>query len=157
MYAVLLFIHVLTCAALMLVVLLQSGKGGGLAGTFGSAGATTLFGGRGAGSMLSKATAVLGGLFMVTSLTLALLTGTVAKTGGKGILQRARERAGTEQPVSRPGSKLPTGTIPQATSTAPQGQAVAPGQAPQTQQPSQVPPSGKTKTSQTKAGGTGGK
>jgi len=153
MYAVLLFIHILTCAALMLVVLLQSGKGGGLAGTFGSAGATTLFGGRGAGSMLSKATSVLGGLFMVTSLTLALLTGTVAKTGGKGVLQRARERTGTEQPVSRPGSKLPTGTIPQATSTAPQGQAVAPGQAPQTQ----VPPAGKTTTSQTKAGGTGGK
>ena len=76
MYALVLIFHILVCFALMAVVLMQSGKGRGLAGAFGGGGGNqTLFGGRGAVDFLGKATWVLGGAFMVTSLSLALLSG----------------------------------------------------------------------------------
>jgi len=69
--------HVITCVALVLVVLMQSSKGEGLAGTaLGGGGALSgaVFGGRGAGSFLSKATTVLAVLFMVNSGALALMS-----------------------------------------------------------------------------------
>ena len=55
-YGIVLGIHVLVCLALVLVVLLQSSKGGGLAGAFGGGADSTVFGGRGAATVLSKAT-----------------------------------------------------------------------------------------------------
>ena len=72
MVGFLLVIHYITCFAMILVILLQSGKGGGLAGAFGGGG-STIFGGRGAGTVLTRATMILGGMFFVTSLSLALL------------------------------------------------------------------------------------
>jgi len=66
-------IHVLTCLLLVGVVLLQSGKGGGLGAGFGgaSAAATQIFGGGGTGTFLSRATVSLAALFMITSMYLA--------------------------------------------------------------------------------------
>jgi len=72
MFVAILIVHILVCFALMAVVLMQSGKGGGLAGAFGGGGGNqTIFGGRGAVDFLGKATWVLGAAFMLTSLTLA--------------------------------------------------------------------------------------
>jgi preprotein translocase subunit SecG len=90
-------IHVLICLALVLVVLLQSGRGGGLAGAFGGGGAQTFFGGRGAATLLSKATAWLAVGFMIMSILLAVLS---SRGGGQseGVLQRrARQQAGQVQ------------------------------------------------------------
>jgi preprotein translocase subunit SecG len=71
LYGLLLFIHVLVSLGLIVSVLMQSSKGGGLAGTFGGSGITGgIFGGRGAAPFLSKATTVFAILFMLTSLTL---------------------------------------------------------------------------------------
>jgi preprotein translocase subunit SecG len=73
----LLVFHVLFCIALIISVLLQSGKGGGLAAGLGggtSSAATQVFGGRGAGNFLSKSSVILATLFMLTSLTLAYLS-----------------------------------------------------------------------------------
>ena len=64
-------IHVLVCIFLILVILLQAGKGGGMAGAFGGAGSQTVFGGRGAQTLLGKVTSVMAAIFMLTSLTLA--------------------------------------------------------------------------------------
>jgi preprotein translocase subunit SecG len=77
MVAILTVLHILISFGLILVVLLQSGKGGGLAGVLGggAAGSQTLFGGRGAADFLSKTTSVLATLFMVSSLSLALIAG----------------------------------------------------------------------------------
>ena len=81
MYVLILIVHILVCFALMSVVLMQSGKGRGLAGALGGGGGNqTVFGGRGAVDFLGKATWVLGGAFMVTSLTLAMLGGAQGKT-----------------------------------------------------------------------------
>lgn len=69
--------HVIVCIALVLVVLMQSSKGEGLAGTAlggGSGLSGAVFGGRGAASFLSKATTVLAILFMVNSGALALMS-----------------------------------------------------------------------------------
>ena len=71
MTAFLLTIHVIVCFAVVLVVLLQAGKGADLGATFGGA-SQTVFGGRGAAGFLTKVTAVAGALFMITSLMLAL-------------------------------------------------------------------------------------
>src|SRR5688500_17489244 len=64
-------IHVLVCLFLILVVLLQAGKGGGMGLAFGSSAAQTVFGGSGAGNILTKITSATAGVFMLTSLTLA--------------------------------------------------------------------------------------
>ena len=70
-YALLIFLHVLVSFGLIVSVLLQSSKGGGLAGTFGGSGITGgVFGGRGAAPFLAKATTVCAILFMLTSLSL---------------------------------------------------------------------------------------
>lgn len=70
-YALLIFLHVIVSCGLIVSVLLQSSKGGGLAGTFGGSGITGgVFGGRGAAPFLTKATTVCAILFMLTSLSL---------------------------------------------------------------------------------------
>ena len=64
-------IHVLACLILMFVVLLQQGRGGGLGAAFGGGAASQVFGGRGAGNILTRATAICATTFMLTSVALA--------------------------------------------------------------------------------------
>jgi len=64
-------IHVFVCVFLILVILLQAGKGGGMGSLGGGAGAQTVFGGRGAQTFLGKVTSVSAAIFMLTSLSLA--------------------------------------------------------------------------------------
>ncbi len=66
-------IHIFVCLVLMFVVLLQQGKGGGMGSAFGGASAQ-VFGGSGAGNLLTSATAICAGVFMLTSVTLAYLS-----------------------------------------------------------------------------------
>ena len=105
-------IHVINCLLLMVVVLLQSSKGGGLAGAFGGGGGSqAVFGGRGAGSFLSRATTVLAIIFMLTSLTLTVLNrrGVAADSAMKRALE-AEQRRGVPTPgLPVPGSGRPEG------------------------------------------------
>lgn len=94
MFAFFVAIHVLICVGLVLVVLLQSGRGGGLAGAFGGGAAQTFFGGRGAATFLSKATAWLAVGFMAMSVVLAILSSRTGASGGGLLQERARQRAG---------------------------------------------------------------
>ena len=73
MLGVLTAFHVMVCVGLIIVVLLQTGKGTGLASVFGGGGGESVFGGKGFGSVLAKATGVLAVLFMLTSIGLSLL------------------------------------------------------------------------------------
>ncbi|MEW5796847.1 MAG: preprotein translocase subunit SecG [Candidatus Zixiibacteriota bacterium] len=77
--------HVIVCFALIIVVLMQSAKGEGLAGgtAFGGGVSSAVFGGRGAASFLSKATTVLAIVFFVNCGALALMSAStrVAVTG----------------------------------------------------------------------------
>ena len=82
-------LHVLVCAILIFVVLLQQGRGGGMGATFGGAGATQVFGGRGAGNLLTRTTSICAGLFMLTSVTLAYKS----SEGDRELKQRAAQEA----------------------------------------------------------------
>ncbi|NQT89730.1 MAG: preprotein translocase subunit SecG [Candidatus Omnitrophica bacterium] len=74
MYIFVLIIHIVASLTLIAVILLQAGKGGGLAETFGGgSGQTTIFGQK-ASAFLTKATSVSAVLFLCTSLTLAYLS-----------------------------------------------------------------------------------
>ena len=73
MYALVIVFHIVASLVLILVVLLQSGKAGDLAATFGSTGSQTAFGARGTATVLTRATTVCAVIFMVTSLTLAIM------------------------------------------------------------------------------------
>jgi len=76
-------VHVLACLFLIGVVLLQQGKSQDLASAFGGGGTQTAFGPRGSANVLSRATTILAGVFMVTSLSLSMVrprTGTILDT-----------------------------------------------------------------------------
>ncbi len=83
---ILTIIHVLVCVFMVVVVLLQSGKAADLAGAFGGMGSQTTFGPRGTATALSKATAVAAVLFMITSLSLAILATRGIGATGSSIL-----------------------------------------------------------------------
>jgi preprotein translocase subunit SecG len=83
-------LHVLVCLVLILVVLLQSGKGADLAGAFGGGGTQTAFGSRGPASFLSKITTVAAVVFMVTSIT---LSGMGTKTVSQSVLDGTESTA----------------------------------------------------------------
>jgi preprotein translocase subunit SecG len=83
-YAVVL-LHVIACVFLIAVVLLQQGKNQDLASAFGGGGTQTAFGPRGSANVLSRATTILAGVFMVTSLALSVL-----RPGASSILDRVQ-------------------------------------------------------------------
>jgi len=65
-------LHVMVCLFLMLTVLLQAGKGGGMGAAFGGGSSMgTVFGGSGAGNFLRRLTVGAAIIFMITSMTLA--------------------------------------------------------------------------------------
>ncbi|HEY8076196.1 MAG TPA: preprotein translocase subunit SecG [Labilithrix sp.] len=66
-------VHVFVCLILMGVVLLQQGKGGGMGSAFGGASAQ-VFGGSGAGNLLTRATAICAAIFVLTSVSLAYMS-----------------------------------------------------------------------------------
>ena len=93
-----LIIHILVCFGLIGVVLLQSGKGAELGAAFGGSN-QTLFGSRGAATFLSKMTTVVAVVFMITSLTLAVLTIKGGSVVEKPAAQEAQPIPGTTGPV----------------------------------------------------------
>ena len=67
-------IHVVVCVALIMIVLLQTGKGADMGAAFGGGSSQTLFGSTGASTFLSKATTIAAVVFMLTSLALAYVS-----------------------------------------------------------------------------------
>jgi preprotein translocase subunit SecG len=98
-------IHVIVCFFLVVVVLLQSGKAADLAGAFGGMGSQTAFGPRGSATVLSKATTIAAAVFMVTSLSLAILATRNATSSGS-VLER--QKAAPVKTGAKP--VAPTGT-----------------------------------------------
>src|SRR3990170_6897817 len=99
-------IYVLICFLLLLVVLLQQGKGGDMASAFGGGGSQTAFGARQGATVLSKATTVLGALFMVGSLALGILgqRGTGSVVSGTQAPPRPAAPAAPANPTAKPGA-----------------------------------------------------
>jgi preprotein translocase subunit SecG len=74
MEIILIAIHVFVCIALIMIVLLQTGKGADMGAAFGGGGSQTLFGSSGASTFLSKMTTAAAIIFMLTSLLLAYMS-----------------------------------------------------------------------------------
>jgi preprotein translocase subunit SecG len=106
MYGFFLTLLVLNGLFLAVVVLLQAGKGGGLAAMGGSGGTMTegVMGGRQAANFLTRATWISGAAFMVLSLILAILSSRSERPGS--ILQQEFQSA-----PSVPAPVLPGGTV----------------------------------------------
>ncbi len=68
-------LHIFVCIVIIMMVLLQSGKGTDMGAAFGGGSSQTLFGSTGASTFLSKATTVVAIVFMLTSLYLAYVSG----------------------------------------------------------------------------------
>ena len=91
LYYSLVTLHVIVCVILVLVVLLQSSKGADLAGAFGGGGSQTAFGSRGPASFLSKMTTIAAVVFMLTSISLSMMSfNTQAQS--KSVLETTKEK-----------------------------------------------------------------
>jgi preprotein translocase subunit SecG len=99
MTIVLTIVHIMVCFFLVVVVLLQSGKAADLAGAFGGMGSQTAFGPRGSGTVLSRATTIAAAVFMMTSLSLAILATRNASSSGS-VLEKQKVPASKSQPAT---------------------------------------------------------
>ncbi len=114
LYYLVITVHILACLFLIAVVLLQQGKGQDLASAFGGGGSQTAFGPRGSATVLSRATTILAGVFMVTSLALSVM-----RPGGSSVL---------DQVPGVTASPTPGATAAPATGEATGGDAAAPAE-----------------------------
>jgi preprotein translocase subunit SecG len=105
MTILIILLHVVVCIALILIVLLQTGKGADLGAAFGTGSSQTLFGSSGAGNFMTKLTAGAAIVFMLTSLTLAYISG---HTKGSSIMDKAPAAQTEQVPMpSVPGPVVP--------------------------------------------------
>ena len=132
MVIVLTVIHVIVCFFLIMVVLVQQGKSADLAGAFGGMGSQTAFGPRGAATALSKATTAAAVIFMITSISLAVMAG---KSQTKGsVLDRTAPGTTQSQPA-QPAQQNPASPVPAQQTPAQQTPAQNPTQQGGPQQP----------------------
>jgi preprotein translocase subunit SecG len=125
MMTFLVIVHILVCITLVMVVLLQSGKGADIGAAFGSGGSQTVFGSRGAGNFLTKLTAAAGALFMITSLGLAILS-SGGGVGGSVVKEETKKSMPAQEgtPAGAPFNPQ----APQPSDTAPAQPAAPPAQ-----------------------------
>lgn len=107
MTALIITIHVIVSIALILIVLLQTGKGASMGAVFGGAGSQALFGNTGAASFLGKLTTWAAIIFMLTSLTLAY----ISKSGGKSVVSDIQSKPAAQQ-KQVPAAEKPPVTLP---------------------------------------------
>lgn len=113
MSVLLVIIHVVVCIALIMIVLLQTGKGADMGAAFGGGSSQTLFGSGGASTFLSKATTVAAIVFMLTSFGLAFLS--TNRTGDSLVLKNkppVEAQAEKQAEVPAPGSTQNTAPTP---------------------------------------------
>jgi preprotein translocase subunit SecG len=91
MELIVLIIHLLVCLCLIGLVLLQRSEGGALG--MGGGAASSLMSGRGAADALARMTSVAGGFFLVTSITLTMISGAGASSDGGSVFDRLRQSA----------------------------------------------------------------
>ena len=115
-------IHCFACIALILIVLLQTGKGADMGAAFGGGSSQTLFGSTGASTFLSKATTIAAVVFMITSLSLAYMSGHRQENS---IMKNVKSSV-AESPVqttvpgdSSPSTELPLTATPETPTASP--------------------------------------
>ena len=107
MQTAILVLHVLAAVSIVVLVLLQHGKGADMGAAFGSGSAGSLFGSSGAANFLSRTTAVLAAVFFATSLGLTYFS-SPSKSGG--VTQSIETPAAPK--VSSPATPAPSAPAP---------------------------------------------
>ena len=106
MSIILVIIHVIVCLALIMIVLLQTGKGADMGAAFGGGSSQTLFGSTGASTFLSKATTVAAVVFMLTALALAYIsthkTESSIMMDSNAPIEQQQDTSGTGRETSQP-------------------------------------------------------
>ena len=129
LFYLIIVLHVMACLFLIAVVLLQQGKGQDLASAFGGGGSQTAFGPRGSATVLSRATTILAGVFVVTSLALSIV-----KPRSGGVLDQVPGSVATPSPAP---------FAPVTTLAAPPAAEAPAAEAPAAEAPAATPPAGK--------------
>jgi preprotein translocase subunit SecG len=146
LHTFLMVIHFFCSAAIIALVLLQRGKGAEAGAGFGAGASGTVFGARGASTALSRATAILAAIFMVTSLSLAYVGTRKSATSSGGVLdQFAQPSPTTSGPTTiAPTTSAPTSIAPVTGSAPPAANEVPPANAatPPNAAPAAEPPAG---------------
>ena len=101
MIYLLIALHIIVSLALIVIVLLQHGKGAEMGASFGSGGSQSVFGAGGGNTFMSKLTTSAAIIFMLTSLTLAYLGG---KSGSSSIMP---SKSAAPKPATMPGKPTP--------------------------------------------------
>src|SRR3954464_7599937 len=99
MQQLLLVFHVLVCVTLVILILVQQGKGAEMGAAFGSGASQTLFGSQGSGSFLMRITGFCAALFFITSLTLGYLAAHQTKLDPLQNLTNAVVNAAAQAPA----------------------------------------------------------
>jgi len=105
-------VHVLVCIFLILVVLLQQGKGADLS-VFGGGSTQTAFGARSATTLLHKLTVASFVIFIVTTVSIALAKGTVSTVMSGA--PPAKKPAATQTVPAKPAPATPAAPAPGST------------------------------------------
>jgi preprotein translocase subunit SecG len=110
MHTLVIVLHVIAAAAIVVLVLLQHGKGADMGAAFGSGSAGSLFGSSGAANFLSRSTGILAAVFFVTSLGLTFLATSPAKSGGvTQSIQTESKKTESKPAVPAPSTPAPSG------------------------------------------------
>jgi preprotein translocase subunit SecG len=124
-------IYVLVCLVLMLVILLQQGKGGDIANAFGGGTSQAAFGARSGATVLSRATTIAAVLFILGALAL----GIIGQRGPGSVVGGRAPQTAPLRPAAQPS---PVQTVPGAPGAPEPGQAAP--QQPAAQPPAQQQP-----------------
>lgn len=100
-------IHVVAAIVIIVLVLLQHGKGADMGAAFGSGSSGSLFGATGSANFLSRTTAVTAAVFFLTSLGLTYLASERQSGGDVGVMQSVRPGASDKKDEKKSGDTIP--------------------------------------------------
>ena len=101
LHALILFVHIIVCLFLIIVVLIQSGQSADLAAAFGGQGSQTAFGPRGTATIMTKLTTWCAIIFMLTSISLSIMSSHATKSGSVLSGEKAPQQQQKSAPVKK--------------------------------------------------------
>ena len=118
MQTAVLVLHIIAAIAIVVLVLVQHGKGADMGAAFGSGSAGSLFGSAGASNFLSRATGILAAVFFATSLGLTYFSTVPTKSGGVTSGIEAPKADAKDAKPAAPASSGPASNAPAAPAAA---------------------------------------
>jgi preprotein translocase subunit SecG len=104
---IILLVQVLSALAMIGLILIQHGKGADMGAAFGSGSSGSLFGATGGANFLSRSTAVLAGIFFVSTLALAYLGGAKKEAPSGSVLESVQLQGAPADKTASPASQIP--------------------------------------------------